>query len=154
MGYSKRLTAEERFWAKVQKSDACWEWMAYRNPAGYGKFGPTRQAIVLAHRFSYELTRGPIPDGLFVCHACDNPACVRPDHLWLGTNKENLQDASRKGRMTGAPKRGLFCRHGHEQTEKNKRIWPGGQIQCEQCRRVWNDRRNEKRKLQRKARRS
>jgi len=89
-----------RFWAKVVKSDGCWEWQGYRKK-GYGHFGVHPRHIVEAHRFSWQLANGPIPEGLFVCHHCDNPPCVRPDHLFLGTNTDNLRDASRKLRLIG-----------------------------------------------------
>lgn len=88
----------ERFWSHVDRTGECWIWTAGRSEYGYGRLffrGKARKA----HRVAYELTHGPIPTGLFVCHACDNPACVRPDHLWLGTNQDNLVDASRKGRI-------------------------------------------------------
>lgn len=84
-------TAEERFWQKVDKSEGCWLWTAATNPKGYGCFAPTPDNQMGAHRFSYMLAKGPIPDGLFVLHRCDVPACVRPDHLFLGTQRENIR---------------------------------------------------------------
>ncbi len=91
----------ERFWRNVDKQpgDACWEWTGHRQDNGYGvltvNYRPTR-----AHRISYELHNGPIPKGMFVCHTCDTPACVRPDHLFSGTNRDNMHDAAVKGRTT------------------------------------------------------
>ena len=81
-----RGTPEERFTARVQKGDGCWEWQGYRflrrgGTTGYGKFGVTPQRTVQAHRFAYELWVGPIPKGHVVHHVCENIACVRPDHL-------------------------------------------------------------------------
>lgn len=76
----------------------CWEWAGSRSSDGYGGMkieGRTK----FAHRLSYELHVGPIPDGLFVCHACDNPGCVRPDHLFAATHMENVRDRDRKGRQ-------------------------------------------------------
>jgi hypothetical protein len=81
----------------VQKSDGCWEWTGHRNAAGYGHISLDGQ-FVLAHRHSWALFKGPIPDGLFCLHRCDNPPCVRPDHLFMGTKKDNAMDMAAKGR--------------------------------------------------------
>lgn len=91
---------EERFWEKVAKGEGCWEWQGRRTKPGYGRFWPQglKGPAVQAHRIAWELVNGPIPAGLYVCHSCDNPPCVRPDHLWLGTNRENQLDAVAKGR--------------------------------------------------------
>lgn len=87
----------ERFWIKVNKASDCWEWTGARLPAGYGVFWVNGKNEG-AHRVSWQLHKGPIPDGLWVLHKCDNPRCVRPDHLFLGTPKDNTQDCQRKGR--------------------------------------------------------
>lgn len=86
-----------RFWAKVWKSDGCWEWQGYRTPTGYGKFrynGHSRRA----HRVAWELTHGTIPEGRHVLHDCDNPSCVRPDHLHLGDQASNMGEMFARGR--------------------------------------------------------
>lgn len=102
MAARTRRPIADRFWAKVAKGDGCWEWTGARNSvSGYGSFGLDRETMVYAHRMAWELTNGPIPEGLFVCHSCDNRPCVRPDHLFLGTHSDNMQDMVAKGR---APK--------------------------------------------------
>jgi hypothetical protein len=94
-----RKTAEQRFWALVTKSDGCWSWLGAVDKDGYGVFGlSTHVKSVRAPRHSYELCVSEIPRGLLVLHTCDNPSCVRPDHLFLGTSLDNMQDKVRKGR--------------------------------------------------------
>jgi hypothetical protein len=98
-------TLEERFWAKVDKTDACWNWAAAKGRHGYGviategKYGSPQ----LAHRVSWELHNGPIPHhdsahGMCVLHRCDNRVCVNPGHLFLGTHQDNMTDRDQKGR--------------------------------------------------------
>ena len=88
----------DRFWQRVAKGVDCWLWTRGCYPSGYGKIAVGKRAF-RAHRIAWELTRGPIPDGLFVLHACDNPPCVRPDHLFLGDRLDNARDALKKGRL-------------------------------------------------------
>jgi hypothetical protein len=92
----------DRFWAKVEKTDGCWQWTGSRNSDGYGNFHDRGTHSTKAHRFIYERTYGEIPPGYNVCHRCDNPSCVRPDHLFLGTQADNMRDCQRKGRYSRA----------------------------------------------------
>ena len=90
----------ERFWSKVDKTsnpNGCWEWVGGLFSSGYGKFKVFGKSV-RAHRFSYELTKGIIPKGMLVCHHCDNPKCINPQHLFLGTNSDNTLDMHQKGR--------------------------------------------------------
>ena len=93
---------EERFWAKVKKMEnGCWEWQGAKNLQGYGEFMTAGDSghFEMAHRISWKLANGPIPDGMFICHHCDNPPCVNPAHLFLGTQKDNIQDMFSKNRQ-------------------------------------------------------
>ena len=96
---------EKRFWEKIKvgNKDDCWEWQASKMSYGYGQFGISAGRVILAHRYSWMLHFGSIPNGLFVLHHCDNPACVNPNHLFIGTQKDNLHDMIRKGRAKNPP---------------------------------------------------
>lgn len=90
---------ECRFLSKVRRgaSPDCWAWNGARNSAGYGALN-TDAGVVLAHRLAWALANGEIPDGMFVCHRCDNPSCTNPSHLFLGTHADNMRDMMEKGR--------------------------------------------------------
>lgn len=90
-----------RFWEKVEKSNGCWNWTGalLKARGDYGAFNVGNHKTKYAHRFSWELHYGEIPSGKLVCHHCDNPKCIRPDHLFIGSYWDNAQDAAIKGRM-------------------------------------------------------
>jgi hypothetical protein len=99
-----------RFLDKVNQDgpNGCWEWTAARTAKGYGCFRFGSRGSARAHRVAYELFVGPIPDGLLVCHHCDNPSCVNPDHLYVGTQKQNRQDAVLRNRTARGAENGMY----------------------------------------------
>lgn len=125
----------ERFWSFVSNEPhekGCHLWTGRLDPKGYGFFNVGGRDV-FAHRFAFFVSFGHINADLFACHSCDNPQCVNPDRIFLGTTTENMRDAVSKGRFKGQQQR--FCKRGHEFTPENtitKRKRPG-QRECLLC---------------------
>lgn len=118
---------------KVVEESGCWEWQLSKTPQGYGQ-AMYRRKRWRAHRLSYTAFKGEIPEGLCVCHTCDNRKCVNPEHLWLGTRGDNNKDCSGKGRHRNQYTKATHCKNGHEFTEENTYIIPStGSRTCRQC---------------------
>ncbi|MFE9735451.1 HNH endonuclease signature motif containing protein [Streptomyces sp. NPDC005863] len=136
----QRATLQDRFWSKVRKAaDSCWVWTASsRN--GYGTIG-TADGKQYAHRLSYVWHHGPIAEGLVVRHRCDNPLCVRPDHLELGTKADNSRDMVERGRSPrNSCAANTHCPNGHPFDESNT-YWHQGSRQCRACKSEYDRRR-------------
>lgn len=124
---------EPRLRAKLrQDASGCWVWTGSTTRRGWHGRISVNHHLVMAHRVAYELWVGPIPEGLKVLHRCDNPPCCNPMHLFLGTQRDNMQDAGRKGRM-GVGKFAAHCKRGHP-FEGNTYIHPvTGRRSCHKC---------------------
>lgn len=146
-----RFTAKsigEKFWAKVDKnsSGGCWEFKT-KLTTGYGQI-EHRGKVSLAHRVSWEIHVGKIPEGMFVCHRCDNPPCVNPEHLFLGSHSDNMKDMYSKGRGRKYKRNNKdTCKNGHYRTADNLYIRPdNGLADCVKCRQMAAKKQDEKRK--------
>ena len=117
-----------RFWAKVNKTNACWLWVGGKARGGYGQF--RLGGMVAAHRFSYELLVRPIPAGFTIDHLCRTPACVRPDHLEPVTLRENIR---RGNSVTAINARKTHCPQGHAYDGANTHTPPSGGRWCRSC---------------------
>jgi hypothetical protein len=139
----------DSFWNRVQQSDGCWNWTGGKNNQGYGNFAPQRRVNLLAHRFSWEFHhRQQIPPGMLVCHTCDNPSCVNPAHLFLGSQGDNHADKLHKleikrlraAGVTELPPldlarrdNGNACWRGHAYTPENTTVNRLGRKVCRTC---------------------
>lgn len=133
----RHLPFPERFWAKVDRRgpDECWPWLAARDRRGYGNAWKPGAGHVKASRLSYEIEHGEIPEGLWVLHHCDNPPCVNPAHLYVGTVVENVADMMKRGRRVDPFARLTHCKHGHEFTPENTYRAPSrpSERRCRAC---------------------
>ncbi len=123
------MPLQERFLKYVEKLESCWEWRGARSGDGYGTFQLPNK-LIGAHRMAYILYKGEIPAGLCVCHKCDNPICINPEHLFLGTVVDNNRDRDTKGR---GRKITTVCPRGHQYTEENT-YRSGRYKDCRKCR--------------------
>ena len=132
------METSTRFFKKTRRQGDCLLWTAAQDKSGYGQFWDGT-AKTGSHRVRWTMEHGKIPDGLFVLHTCDTPACVEIDHLWLGTAGENNTDRNEKGRDR-KPGQATHCINGHEYDEGNTYIYPAGSpqagvVKCKTCRR-------------------
>lgn len=120
----------ERLAARVNKTASCWIWNGCKGKDGYGAI-TYRQKYMSAHRAAYIVANGLIPDGMFVCHHCDNKLCVRPDHLFVGTPQDNVLDCVKKGRHS--KQKNKTCPRGHSFSGRNLRYTKLGHRICVTC---------------------
>ena len=152
------LSREDRFWAKVEKKpNGCWDWTASCFWDGYGMFRWEGHPSGRAHRYSYELHRGRIPDGKIIDHLCRNRKCVNPDHLEVVTNRENIMRGEGPEKIADFHRSKTHCPHGHEFTEENTYMAKEQkkcvrQRQCRTCTRLRMQRFRQQRTLQRMKR--
>lgn len=117
---------------KIDFETGCFNWTAQKCPQGYGKYKRIK-GIQLAHRASYKLFKGDIPEGMCVLHKCDNPSCINPDHLFIGDWDVNNKDRAAKGRTVTPTTNLTHCKRGHEFNKENTTIRKNGARLCRIC---------------------
>lgn len=136
---------EQRFWAKVDRGepDECWEWQGNRDLNGYGRIWVDGRSP-RASRVAWELENGcAFPAGMLACHTCDNPPCVNPRHIFVGTYRDNQRDASAKKRNDPRGRaHWTHCKRGHEYTPENTLIQKDGSRSCRACQAIRNAKRS------------
>ena len=126
----KNVTMDTLIERSSRTASGCWEFVG-ANRLGYGRIW-TGERVADVHRLAWELTSGPIPPGMVVCHKCDNPPCFNPDHLFVGTQGDNLRDMAAKGRWRGGYS---HCKRGHEMSGDNIAS-NGKNTTCRACRKI------------------
>lgn len=136
------IWVEERFWPNVDVSDGCWNWTGTKMGNGYGAIPKCKGGRVTgAHRFSWYIHNGEWPPkGMVVMHSCDNPSCVRPDHLSIGTQSENIKQCVDRGRHKPfRPEKKEECKNGHPYTEENTQYVMSRGLKVRRCRTCKNE---------------
>jgi hypothetical protein len=133
----EKLDIKERLLSKIKVDDnGCWLWTGFKGNSGYGNFEINNnkkdgRVTMKVHRLSYEIFKGPIPEGMLVCHTCDVRECCNPEHLWLGTQQQNIADMMAKGRHHNSNV--THCPRGHEYSIENTYIRSNGNRICRTC---------------------
>lgn len=146
-GRFRGMNSVNRFWAKVDKRSKaeCWPWLGSTNSRGYGSLWVMGK-LTAAHRISWSLFNNrEIPGGMFVLHNCDNPRCVNPTHLFLGTQFDNMRDCCSKGRSREQKK--AYCVRGHPLSGSNLNVRKDGARTCRACKRFYGIRRRTRERL-------
>jgi len=133
------LRTDLDFWSRVNKTASCWLWTgATVKGYGYLKVPPSPRRTMYAHRVVWCLRYGQPPNGMCILHRCDNPLCVNPDHLFLGTHADNMRDASAKGRAKNQNSNKTHCKRGHELSNESR--YKDGRRYCRECKQEWHKR--------------
>lgn len=141
-----RKMSPEEFLKRVEKTDYCWIWKNCKDRDGYGQVG-FNYRLWKAHRLSFFFFKDGYKNDLVVCHSCDNPSCVNPEHLWQGTIGDNNRDTVSKGRYQNRHSKQTHCKRGHPFVGENLYIDPTGKRVCKICRRSHDKARYRKSRL-------